>query len=730
MTHPEISGDWIHDKNLPLAPDNIDAYSKEQVWWRCGKDHEYRVSVYSRVRSRGCKICNKPEYNEQSRRTKLNRGKSLATANPSLSLEWDSEKNLGLTPADVSEKSHILVWWKCAVGHTWQNTPQRRSRGDGCPVCGKLQHGARVRAWRLKKAGIPLSVAYPTLLAEWDYENNSVLPDNVSPKSNLKVNWICKFGHKWSATIVNRTHAGSNCSLCNPQSSRLEIFLLCELRSVFGQVVWRERFRGHECDIFVPELNLGIEVDGEYWHRGKNHREQQKSYVFSQLGIHLIRVRDSKLPPMADDIVFYDNGEPPIETTIRLFKKIIISHPIQKLMNYIATGKQQNQTEYQQILARLPAPPSDQTLLSRFPSVTEEWDHKKNYPMTPDLFSAYSDQSVSWLCASGHHWKATIKNRTLRQSGCPICYRAALPADTSERLLKKLGSLEKANPAYLNEWDYDRNGELRPSQVTVGNQTKIWWKCPEGHSYQQALAEKKRGRGCPECFKVNRSIIARKAKLISGATFLDKHPQIAEQWDHIKNIEEPSAYSSGSNKVVWWVCNLGHSYKASIKSRSNGSNCPLCHHSRPTKNLTEARPELLLLWDYTNNSGVSPKSIRASSRQKVWWLCDNGHSYMQAIADKVKGSNCPDCARKQRAETVRLRKLERTGSLHDNLPELVREWHPSRNGTLQPQELSSGSHQTVWWRCQFGHEWQESPNRQSDKRRKLGCPICHKMSKG
>ncbi len=579
-THPDIATDWIPEKNFPLDPGKIDAYSKEQVWWQCERGHEYRVSVYSRVRSRGCKICNKPKYSEQIRRTKLKNGKSLATANRSLSLEWDTEKNTGMTPHDVSEKSHILVWWKCKAGHSWQSTPQRRARGDGCPVCSRLHQGERVLAWRLKKAGISFAAAYPALLAEWDYESNSVLPDNMPPKSNLKVSWVCKYGHNWQATIVNRTQAGSNCPICNPQSSRLEIFLLCELRSVFSQVVWRKRFGGYECDIFIPELGLGIEVDGEYWHRNKENRERQKSNVFSQIGLHLIRVRDSKLASIEGHVVSYNKGEPPIQITVRLFKEINIKYPNQKLMDYIASSEQRNQTEYQQILSRLPSPPSDQTLFSLFPSVAEEWDYKKNYPMTPDLFSPYSDQSVSWLCASGHQWKATIKNRTLRQSGCPICYRATVSADTSKRLLKKLGSLEKANPAYLSEWDYDRNGNLKPSEVTAGSKIKVWWKCPEGHSYQQALAGKKYGRGCPECFKVNRSIIARKAKLIKGATLLDKHPKIAGQWDYDKNGDEkPSDYSSGSNKIVWWICDFGHSYKTSIKSRcSKGLSCPLCRH--------------------------------------------------------------------------------------------------------------------------------------------------------
>lgn len=729
-TYPDIARDWIPEKNLPLTPDKIHAYSKERVWWCCKRGHEYHVSVYSRVRSHGCKICNQSLHTEKARLTKLAKGRLFGQAHPDLVGQWNQARN-EFSPYELSVKSHKKVWWQCDNGHEWQSTPKQRSRGDGCPVCSELQRGERVHAWRLKKSG-PLSLAYPALLAEWDYERNAIQPDRVTPKSGLKVHWVCKYGHNWQATIVNRTHAGSNCPICNPQSSRLEIFLLCELRAVFNQVVWRERFEGYECDIFVPELGLGLEVDGEYWHREKNHRERQKSHAFSQMGIHLIRVRDSKLPQIEGQIVAYNNGEPSLKITVRLFKEINIAHSNQKLTDYITANKQQNQTEYQQILSRLPAPPSDLTLLSLFPVVAVEWDYKNNYPMTPDLFSPYSDQNVMWICASGHHWKATIKNRTLRQSGCPTCYRATLSADTSKRLLKKLGSLHKDSPTYLKEWDYDKNADLLPSQVTAGSKTKVWWKCSEGHSYQQALTEKKRGRGCPECFNVNRSIVFRKAQIAKGGSLLSKYPHIAKQWDCDKNGgDQPSEYSPGSHQAVWWICDIGHSYKAPIRDRCRqGLDCPLCRPGRQARIFSEARPDLLQFWDATKNVDVSLESVHAYSRQKVWWHCSNGHSYTQAIADKVTGSGCPICAKQQRAETVRLKKLERTGSLRDKFPELVTEWHLSKNGTLQPSDLSAGSHQIAWWRCHVGHEWQESPNRRSDKRRKYGCPICYKMSSG
>ena len=52
--------------------------------------------------------------------------------------------------------------------------------------------------------------------------------------------------------------------------------------------------------------------------------------------------------------------------------------------------------------------------------------------------------------------------------------------------------------------------------------------------------------------------------------------------------------------------------------------------------------------------------------------------------------------------------------------EYVKEWHPKNQSS--PQNTSYGSGKPVWWICQYGHEWEASPNRRTS--RKTGCPVC------
>lgn len=50
--------------------------------------------------------------------------------------EWDTEKNLPLTPESIAHTSRTPVWWRCEKGHSWSTQVGSRSRSStGCPKC-------------------------------------------------------------------------------------------------------------------------------------------------------------------------------------------------------------------------------------------------------------------------------------------------------------------------------------------------------------------------------------------------------------------------------------------------------------------------------------------------------------------------------------------------------------------------------------------------------------------
>ena len=67
--------------------------------------------------------------------------------------------------------------------------------------------------------------------------------------------------------------------------------------------------------------------------------------------------------------------------------------------------------------------------------------------------------------------------------------------------------------------------------------------------------------------------------------------------------------------------------------------------------------------------------------------------------------------------------MSKNSSLFDLAPELVKEWHPSANGTLTPRKVTIGHTEKVWWICRESHEWKATI-----KSRLKGneCPVCTK----
>jgi hypothetical protein len=504
----------------------------------------------------------------------------------------------------------------------------------------------------------------------------------------------------------------------------LEIYLLCELRTIFCDVRWRSSVSGVECDILIPDLQVGIEIDGEYWHRRKLKKDRSKTQFLASKGLHVIRVRQKGLPLIDGAIVEYRQNDDLQEVTLRLVAVIRNQFASKELDTYLAEGVQRNATAYREVMARLPAPPPGETLKDLYPDVACEWDYEANAPLIPELFASGSDQRFAWKCRKGHQWYSTIKNRTRNQSGCPLCYDSDRSAILRRGRAKKTVSVAQSSSACVSIFDTDKNG-FPPSEVAAKSGVKVWWRCDHGHSFQRAPREMEKSSYCPVCESLPVAF-----------------PNIAGQWDYEKNGDKkPEDYSWGSGERVWWKCRKGHTWQTVIVQRTKiGSGCPQCYNERRGRlrqkeavkkngSLAEINPTYLTEWDYTKNVDILPDSLPIKSSRKVWWVCPENHSYIQSIASKARGSICPDCAKAKRAETVRRAKLARTGSLADNHPDIAKHWHQKRNGNVSPSDISSSSHQVVWWCCDKGHEWQECPNRITAQRRPMGCPICRSNGK-
>ena len=119
-------------------------------------------------------------------------------------------------------------------------------------------------------------------------------------------------------------------------------------------------------------------------------------------------------------------------------------------------------------------------------------------------------------------------------------------------------------------------------------------------------------------------------------------------------------------------------------------------------------------WHPTKNGELAPRLVTAGSNKKVWWKCNKGHEWSTTIVDRTRqGTGCPYCSGRRATPRTSLKAL---------YPLIARQWHPTKNGDFQPQNVRPGSSKKAWWKCREGHVWQA---RIAERvRRQRGCPYC------
>lgn len=124
-------------------------------------------------------------------------------------------------------------------------------------------------------------------------------------------------------------------------------------------------------------------------------------------------------------------------------------------------------------------------------------------------------------------------------------------------------------PDLAKEWHPTRNSSLNPRTVTPGSGKKVWWLCTNGHEWEAPVYSRSRGSGCPVCSKSIR---------VDDKDNLASNKELVKQWHLTRNSGLNLRHlPAGFNKKVWWLCKEGHEWKATVKSRMNGSGCPVCN---------------------------------------------------------------------------------------------------------------------------------------------------------
>lgn len=406
-------------------------------------------------------------------------------------------------------------------------------------------------------------------------------------------------------------------------------------------------------------------------------------------------------------------------------------------------------------------------LVSTHPDVAQEWHTVNNGKLMPSEVSAGSNKKVWWQDSLGHEWQAIINSRTSNSLGCPIC--------SNRKLLIGFNDLATTHPTLANEWHPTKN-KISSCDIVTGSNTKVWWQDTLGHEWQALVSSRITGNGCPVCSG---------QKVQQGFNDLATTiPTLLVEWNWDKNkASSPTSISKASAKEVWWICENKHEWKASPKDRTQGIKCPICSprkdkeylkdnselmnfvdkekltldldnvtlgsgaklwwscaegHSweasvanfvksrkciycsnkkilKGYNDLETLKPELISEWNYDKNI-IRPDSIGTGSTTKVWWICNKGHEWQSRIYPRsFKSAGYPYCSN--------YKAFAGFNDLATKLPDLTKQWHPTKNGNLTPNMVTVGSAKQAWWLCDKGHEWKIGITNRT-RTNASGCPQC------
>ena len=612
---------------------------------------------------------------------------NLLKDNAELMKEYNYTKNADVCLDKITVGSNIKIWWKCSLGHEWQSIVSSRTSGHGCPFC----TGNRVLA-----GFNDLATIKPELAQEWHpRKNDGLMPNMVASTAHKKVWWLGRCGHEWQASINQRAR-GSGCPICANSQIMVGFNDLATTHPDLSKEWHPFKNAG-----LTPEMVVAGS-EKKVWWLGKCGHEWQTSIS--------TRVSGSGCP-------------------------ICAGRQILKGFNDLSTTK---------------------------PMLAKEWHPSKNGDLSPSHITAGSQKKVWWMCKAGHEWQAVISSRA-RGNNCPVC--------AGKIVCVGYNDLTTTNPLLAAEWNQAKNADLKPQDFTQKSGKKVWWICKKGHEWQAVIASRADGRGCPICGKEAQTSFPEQAvffyvkKIFPDAMSSDTSTigieldvyvpsiRIAIEYDGL-NWHKGNRFENKKNAIckennirlirireegldLYTDCYCIKRYNCKTKNSLNVVIQQMFQVIDPNieidvdverdeieifesyivnekqKSLAAVYPQIAKEWHPTKNRKLTPELVSYGSKKAVWWKCKNDHEWQAGIADRSSNR----------------RVLKGFNDLMTKNPDLSKQWHPTKNGKLYPDMVTSASSKKVWWYGECGHAWKASIN---NRAKGSGCPYCsnHKVLTG
>ena len=274
---------------------------------------------------------------------------------------------------------------------------------------------------------------------------------------------------------------------------------------------------------------------------------------------------------------------------------------------------------------------------------------------------------------------------------------------------KEKKTLAELIPDIVNYWDYEKNGDLKPENISYNSTEKAYVFCPvcqESRYTQINYMCRKNADGMfmvARCQPCSLKEINNNKKVYAVNVCED----FLKWWDVDKNVGvSPYDVAIGTKKRYYFRCpECGESILriplVLFRKQEDGTYkavpCQKCH---PTKSslkvaLTDAVPDIYEYWDYEKNNGVGPEGFGASAGDKVWTKCPScGTSVIRNIRFTWKKDengighviHCRTCGKRTKENAL------------VNFVDVTKYWDYERN-EHPPEYYTVSSGKKVYMRC-------------------------------
>lgn len=535
--------------------------------------------------------------------------------------------------------SKTKLRWRCAEGHEWAAIPENVKGGHWCLICGNKKQG-RKKAKTIEEIRL-LAQARGGECLSAEYAN-----------SQTKLKWKCAKGHEWLAQPSN-IQQGRWCPRCAGKFPPIQA--LAELQKLAGS-------RGGIC---LSEHYLGARskyrwrcADGHEW-EAVPYSIRAGTWCPTCAGTIAVTVRD--LHETARRMGGECLSESLSNTDQKVQWRCAEGHTWWAVAYHVRAGhwcpvcmagnSERICTDIFEQMFGEPFPKSRPPWLRNSRGKQMELDgycNKLNL-----AFEYHGVQHYKQNDFFHRHDKALetrgqddkLKARLCRERGVELIVipytipLSKVPEHVFEFIRNCGSGLAIRNPKDVTVAELVLPEKLKAMQTIAGkhggeclstfyinNNTKLRWRCAEGHEWEAVPASVQRGSWCPVC-KGRLDPVAALIKLQDTA--------------RLRGGECLSGHYDGVLKKLRWQCVKGHEWLASPATIRRGSWCPEC----AKKIKGPKRLGLGSCIDAAKKRGGECLSTEyVNTDTKLRWRCAEGHEW-DAIPDSVvrRGTWCPRC---------------------------------------------------------------------------------------